>query len=1284
SYRITVENSGDVNLENLNVTEDLATVFADAAGFTVTTLTSTTLTINAGFDGNADTGLLDGTDTLAVGATATIELTLNITPGADLGPYLNTVVANASTPAGAPISDDSVDGSDPDPDANGDPGDNAGGTPVTFTEAAMLGIAKAVSASTPNFDGTFTTTFTLVVENSGDVIVNNVIVSDDVAAQIAPATVEEVTNVTIAGALSALDPAFDGVGNINLTDGSEALAVGAAATISFDLRYRPNDNLGPFSNVANVGGESPANPTPGTPNITDGSTPGATPDPDGNGDPTDNNDVTPITFEAGTDGVVTITEESVPGEVLDISVSDADENFDPNTVESFTVTVRNDTTGETETITVVETGPDTGVFTSTLPTTFGTSAGGNDDGTLNTQLDDTVTVIYNDRLTATGAALERTDTGVVIGFATIEGNAWLDADIDDSFDAGETPLQDWIIRVEQNGVLIAEVPVNPDGSYSVPDLLPGDGYTVSLAHPDTGVTFGTIDDISLQPELTVLDQNLPIDPSGVFYDSVSRQPLADITVTMVNSSGTPLPDACLLPNQQNQTTSDDGLYRFDILTDADPACPSGETFMLTFSTPPGYNPGLSALLPPLAGPIDPTGLGDPVRVGDASTAPTLAESTDYYLSFTLETGDPDVVFNHIPLDPVGVGGFSVRLTKEVNQRTTSIGGLVSYTITLENLSPVFLPGVSVVDTLPPGFSYVENSAQLDGNQTGLTVSGTRPVTFAGIDLPAGERRTLRYILRVGVGLAHGEYINTATPFVGPAPIGNSDSARIVLVADPDFEQTTVIGKVWHDRDADGWQDTAAATDVRVTVHLASSATPKQTLLKQGQQAARATTDPAQGVSIEHLPGRYGLADESAAYLALLRSTYDTPVQVDRIEVSSAEGSRQTFYADGRVVEEHRGKVQAGLVSQDLQVKTRTHKVADGYELVVELHNRGYDEPGLPGVRLATVSGLLVETDAFGRYHIAGVDAGFIERGRNFIVKVDPATLPENATFTTENPRVKRLSQGLMNRFDFGVGLPELRAPEQRIKVKIAEMFFKPGSAEVLPGYMSALEALAKRLKQGDFVTLTLTAYVDSENPNAAARTLAEQRAVALRQALCDLLGHDVNAQIETRIETINTPSLSSLVPDHLQFLNNVFDFLAQLLIPSAHADCAALQCQADATDGAFVVEDIVVEEANSSVFPDLHTLVDQGRVDLVGETSTRLADGGVIWWTEDPAGLTPVLAIQAPSHLPVRQGRYETDAEFLIYSNYAHFIDEMIIEVFAENDTDRRTPLDVFIIDTSD
>jgi hypothetical protein len=45
------------------------------------------------------------------------------------------------------------------------------------------------------------------------------------------------------------------------------------------------------------------------------------------------------------------------------------------------------------------------------------------------------------------------------------------------------------------------------------------------------------------------------------------------------------------------------------------------------------------------------------------------------------------------------------------------------------------------------------------------------------------------------------------------------------------------------------------------------------------------------------------------------------------------------------------------------------------------------------------------------------------RGRNFIMKVDPATLPPGTGFTTPNPQVKRITQGIPARFDFGVKLP---------------------------------------------------------------------------------------------------------------------------------------------------------------------------------------------------------------------------------------------------------------------
>ena len=92
----------------------------------------------------------------------------------------------------------------------------------------------------------------------------------------------------------------------------------------------------------------------------------------------------------------------------------------------------------------------------------------------------------------------------------------------------------------------------------------------------------------------------------------------------------------------------------------------------------------------------------------------------------------------------------------------------------------------------------------------------------------------------------------------------------------------------------------------------------------------------------------------------------------------------------------------------------------------DVNGNGIQDPseqGVPGVRLATVEGLLIETDAHGRYHIEGIDPGQWARGSNFIVKVDKVTLPQGSMFTTQNPLVKRLTQGMPGLFNFGVKMP---------------------------------------------------------------------------------------------------------------------------------------------------------------------------------------------------------------------------------------------------------------------
>ena len=62
-------------------------------------------------------------------------------------------------------------------------------------------------------------------------------------------------------------------------------------------------------------------------------------------------------------------------------------------------------------------------------------------------------------------------------------------------------------------------------------------------------------------------------------------------------------------------------------------------------------------------------------------------------------------------------------------------------------------------------------------------------------------------------------MNRATPLFNGVSVGNTATARVQVVADPIFDKTTVIGKVFHDRDGDGWQDPAGVTGLRLRVEL---------------------------------------------------------------------------------------------------------------------------------------------------------------------------------------------------------------------------------------------------------------------------------------------------------------------------------------------------------------------------------------------------------------------------------------------------------------------------------
>jgi uncharacterized repeat protein (TIGR01451 family) len=131
-FTIRVENMGNVPLSNVQVTENLATTFAGAGPFTVLSVQSADFAVNPGFNGAGDVNLLAAGNTLAVGASGIINVSVQVNSGGHSGTYTNQVVAQGSSPAGTPVTDVSQDGDDPDADNDGDPTDDNTPTPIVI------------------------------------------------------------------------------------------------------------------------------------------------------------------------------------------------------------------------------------------------------------------------------------------------------------------------------------------------------------------------------------------------------------------------------------------------------------------------------------------------------------------------------------------------------------------------------------------------------------------------------------------------------------------------------------------------------------------------------------------------------------------------------------------------------------------------------------------------------------------------------------------------------------------------------------------------------------------------------------------------------------------------------------------------------------------------------------------------------------------------------------------------------------------------------------------------
>ncbi|HTE16381.1 MAG TPA: SdrD B-like domain-containing protein, partial [Burkholderiales bacterium] len=429
---------------------------------------------------------------------------------------------------------------------------------------------------------------------------------------------------------------------------------------------------------------------------------------------------------------------------------------------------------------------------------------------------------------------------------TLSGRVWLDANHDRVFSAGEQLFQGYSVRIYDAAgtTLVTQVFTDVNGAYSVAALPAGVSYQIEFRDPAGNVVLGlpvTTESagvgagfasttgcgalaettppnivapftngncysltsggstaqvqrtgrilVALQPGDNVVEQSLPLDPSGVVYDAVTRQPVAGATVTFNGPAGfNPAQHLIGGATNQNQVTGADGFYQFLLINGA----PAG-TYTISVTPPVGYT-SPSALIPP-AGTLDPTGQGFagvfPVQA--QSVPPTGAQPTIYHLAFSLASGDPNVINNHVPLDPTAGAGGTLLLRKNASKTVAAVGDFVQYQLALSNPGVTPVNGVSVSDRLPPGFRYRAGTAQINGvTVANPTISADgRTLTFTIGTLGGGASREIRYVTEITVGASLGDAINTAQA-AGAGGVSSLVVRAIVHVKEDLFRSRTIL------------------------------------------------------------------------------------------------------------------------------------------------------------------------------------------------------------------------------------------------------------------------------------------------------------------------------------------------------------------------------------------------------------------------------------------------------------------------------------------------------------
>lgn len=340
-----------------------------------------------------------------------------------------------------------------------------------------------------------------------------------------------------------------------------------------------------------------------------------------------------------------------------------------------------------------------------------------------------------------------------------------------------------------------------------------------------------------------------VDPAGTVYDSSNGRPLPDAVVTLYQSRQ-PLADTGLascaalpesgyeralhpftgdvLPTENTNATAADntqqpGRYQFPLAT-------PGHCYYLDVVPPEGYS--FPSAVSPAAAKVffsnisqSSYGLGgydpDVAPVGRAAARMAAVNNPG---AFLLGLAD---VFVDIPLDPSTATTAGVLvLDKQVEAERAAVGDVLAYRIDLTSNHDAELFAARIVDRLPYGFRYIEDSAWLEINDQRIEIpdptnNGGNQLTFViqqqtasgpqPLPLQPGSTVTLHYGLRLSAGAVDSDGINRATAQANTASgftyFSNQGEAKVRVRNEGVLsDRAMVFGKIYVDNDCNNLQN----------------------------------------------------------------------------------------------------------------------------------------------------------------------------------------------------------------------------------------------------------------------------------------------------------------------------------------------------------------------------------------------------------------------------------------------------------------------------------------------